>query len=108
MASSNPQEILLSAHIDKAVNGEFLSQCDERGFRKKRALQAAVALWTQLPEDMQARLLKQKEASAGLPDLVHQIVDSYLDRWLASLPPADRQQLEADAARSAKRVSRKS
>ena len=51
-------EKLLSADIDRKIVDEFLSQASKRGFTKKRVLAAAVKLWTNVPLEIQAKLLR--------------------------------------------------
>jgi len=39
----------------------FAQQTDVRGQKKKRAIEAAVRLWISLPEEVQSKILSQKE-----------------------------------------------
>ena len=67
-------EKLLSADIDRNVVDAFLSQASQRGFTKKRVLASAVKLWTNLPLEIQAKLLDQSLDDKSFIELVRQIV----------------------------------
>ena len=67
-------EKLLSADIDRKVVDAFLSQASQRGFTKKRVLASAVKLWTNLPLEIQAKLLDQSLDDKSFIKLVRQIV----------------------------------
>jgi hypothetical protein len=71
---------LLSAHIDPELCDHFLQQAHMRCIVKKRALAAAVRLWTELPADLQARLLDRTADENTFTDLVQQIVDERLGK----------------------------
>jgi hypothetical protein len=73
-------EKLLSADIDCKIVDKFLSQASERGFTKKRALAAAVKLWTELPLEMQARLLSKDTNIDSFTELVRQVVDERIKK----------------------------
>lgn len=72
-------EKLLSADVDAGLADSFLNQADTRGYKKKRALASAIKLWTNLPEEIQARLLNQSLDADGLVTIVEQIVDERIE-----------------------------
>ena len=71
-------EKLLSADIDRRIVDKFLSQASKRGFTKKRVLAAAVKLWTELPLEIQAKLLDQSLDSESFVKMVRQIADEQI------------------------------
>jgi len=71
-------EKLLSADIDSDLADNFLSQADERGYRKKRALAAAIKLWIELPTEIQARLLDLSLDGSSFIELVRKIADEQI------------------------------
>ena len=71
-------EKLLSGDVDSKIVDEFLKQVDNRGFKKKRALAAAVQLWSELPEEVQAKLLNQSLENSAFVELVRQIADEQI------------------------------
>jgi hypothetical protein len=71
---------LLSAHIDPELCDHFLQQAHMRCIVKKRALAGAVRLWTELPAEIQARLLDRTAEENTFVDLVGQIVDERLGK----------------------------
>jgi len=71
-------EKLLSASIPAQVADAFLEQADERGFKKKRALSAAVKLWAELPREIQANLMDLSLDSSAFVEMVHNIVNEYV------------------------------
>lgn len=75
-------EKLLSADIDRPLVDAFLSQASQRGFTKKRVLAAAVKLWTNLPLEIQARLLDQSLEEESFTDLIRQIADEQIQKAL--------------------------
>ena len=75
-------EKLLSADINHKIVDNFLSQASKRGFTKKRVLAAAIKLWTELPLEMQARLLDQSLDSGSFVDLVRQVADEQIKKSL--------------------------
>jgi hypothetical protein len=77
-------EKLLSADIDCHIVDKFLSQASDRGFTKKRVLAAAVKLWTELPLEVQARLLTKDPDVDSLTELVRQIVDEQIKKAATS------------------------
>lgn len=78
MAEENFEK-LLSADVDSKLADRFLEQADQRGYKKKRSLAAAVKLWVELPEVVQARLLNQSLDGDSLVELVQQILDEYIE-----------------------------
>jgi hypothetical protein len=76
-------EKLLSADIDSKMVDKFLTQASERGFTKKRVLAAAIKLWTELPLEVQARLLSKDTAIDSFSDLVRHIVDEQVKKAAA-------------------------
>ena len=77
-------EKLLSADIDCKIVDKFLGQASDRGFTKKRVLAAAAKLWTELPLEVQARLLDKSTAADSFADLVRRIVDEQIKKAVAS------------------------
>jgi len=73
-------EKLLSADIDCHIVDKFLSQASDRGFTKKRVLAAAVKLWTELPLEVQARLLGKNTPDDAFADLVRRIDDGQIKK----------------------------
>ena len=73
-------EKLLSGDVDSKIVDEFLKQVDNRGFKKKRALAAAVQLWSELPEEVQAKLLNQSLENSAFVELVRQIADEQIKK----------------------------
>jgi hypothetical protein len=73
-------EKLLSADIDCKTVDKFLDQASERGFTKKRVLAAAAKLWTELPLEVQARLLSKDTNINSFTELVRQIVDEQIKK----------------------------
>jgi hypothetical protein len=69
----------LGAMIAASLVDEFTEQVDQRGYKIKRALAAAVKLWKDLPEEIQARLLNQSLASNGLGEIVQKIVEERIE-----------------------------
>lgn len=61
--------------MDASLVDEFTEQVDQRGYKIKRSLAAAVRLWLDLPEAVQARLLNQTLEANSLVELVQEIVD---------------------------------
>lgn len=61
--------------VDEKVSDDFSVQVDERGYKKYRAIQAAVKLWTDLPPEIQIRLLDLSLNADGLVEIVNQILD---------------------------------
>jgi hypothetical protein len=94
---------LLSAHIDPELCDRFLQQAHMRCIVKKRALAGAVRLWTELPTDLQARLLDRTTEENTFTDLVRQIVDERLGKSKKEPAPQvqkqSRQQLREAMAR---------
>ncbi|MFH1370390.1 MAG: hypothetical protein ABII09_03780 [Planctomycetota bacterium] len=68
-------EKLLSAHVDAELCDRFLQQAATRCIVKKRALAAAVKLWSELPAEIQARLLDRSIEESAFVELVHHVVD---------------------------------
>ncbi len=68
-------EKLLSAHVDAEVCDRFLQQAATRCVVKKRALAAAVKLWSELPAEIQIQLLDRSIEENAFVGLVEQIVD---------------------------------
>ena len=68
-------EKLLSAHVDAELCDRFLQQAHTRCIVKKRALAAAVKLWSELPGEIQVQLLDRSIEESTFVDLVRQIVD---------------------------------
>ena len=75
-------EKLLSADIDRKVVDKFLTQASSRGFTKKRVLAAAIKLWTELPLEIQAKLLDQSTDGDTFINLVRQIADEQIKKTL--------------------------
>ena len=73
-------EKLLSGDVDSKIVDKFLKQVDSRGFKKKRALAAAVQLWMELPEEVQAKQLNQSLESNTFVELVRQIADEQIKK----------------------------
>jgi hypothetical protein len=73
-------EKLLSADIDCKVVDKFLDQASERGFTKKRVLAAAVKLWTELPLEVQARLLSKDSDIDSFADLVRRTIEEQVKK----------------------------
>lgn len=69
----------LGAMIATDLVDEFTAQVDQRGYKIKRALAAAVKLWKDLPEEIQARLLNQSLDSNSLVEIVQEIVEERID-----------------------------
>jgi len=65
----------LGAMVEEGLVDAFTEQVDGRGYKIKRSLAAAVRLWVDLPEEIQARLLNQTLAANGLVEIVQGIVD---------------------------------
>jgi hypothetical protein len=77
-------EKLLSADIDCHIVDKFLGQAAERGFTKKRVLAAAAKLWTELPLEVQARLLDKSTSADSFTELLRKIVDEQIKKAVAS------------------------
>jgi hypothetical protein len=98
-------EKLLSAHVDAELCDRFLQQAATRCVVKKRALAAAVKLWSELPAEIQARLLDRSIEESAFLELVHQIVDERIKLQMmqkeTSEPPqkSSRRQLHEAIAR---------
>ncbi len=65
----------LSVEIPSPLFEAFDKQRLERGQVKKAAVVAAIKLWIELPEEIQARLLNQALDGSAFVELVEQIVD---------------------------------
>ncbi len=66
---------MLSAHVDAELCDRFLQQAHTRCVIKKRALAAAVKLWSELPAEIQIQLLDRSVKENDFVELVRQIVD---------------------------------
>ena len=75
-------EKLLSADINRKIVDNFLSQASKRGFTKKRVLAAAVKLWTELPLEIQAKLLNRSLDGKSFISLIRQIADEQIKKSL--------------------------
>ena len=64
--------------MDAVLVGSFCEQVQNRGFKKKRALAAAVRLWSGLSEEIQAKLLNQALDRNVFVELVCQIADEQI------------------------------
>lgn len=73
-------EKLLSADVDRRIVDKFLTQASKRGFTKKRVLAAAAKLWTELPLEIQAKLLDQTLDDKSFVQLVRQIADEQIKK----------------------------
>lgn len=64
----------------------FYRQLERFGdsIKKKRALAAAVKLWTELPTEVQLRLLDQSLDTSAFLDLVNSIIDKRLSKKKSS------------------------
>jgi hypothetical protein len=56
----------------------FRRQCEQRHQQKFGALAAAVKIWTELPTDIQSRLLDESTENPVFVDIVNEIVDKRL------------------------------
>ena len=74
MMAYKKNEKTLGADIDHRIVDDFLSQAKKRGFTKKRVLASAVKLWTNLPLEIQAKLLDQSLDDKSFIELVRQIL----------------------------------
>ena len=72
----------LASKVPQDVADKFRKQAQERGQKVKTNLAAAVKLWIELPEDVQARLLNQATDSAAFIALVRQIADEQIQKAL--------------------------
>jgi hypothetical protein len=79
-------ERTLAADIKISVLNKFEKQWKARGQVQKRAVEAALRLWTSLPEDLQARLLAGGSGDEDFVSVVQQIVDRRIKA--ANLLPA--------------------
>ncbi len=79
-------EKTLAADIKISVLNKFEKQWKARGQVQKRAVEAALRLWTSLPEDLQARLLAGGSGDDNFVSVVQQIVDRRIKA--ANLSPA--------------------
>ena len=75
-------EKLLSADIDRKIVDNFLTQASKRGFTKKRVLAAAVKLWSELPLEIQAKLLDQSLDSGSFVEMVRHIANEQIKKSL--------------------------
>jgi len=69
----------LASKVPADIARCFRSQAKERGQKVKTNLAAAAKLWTQLPEEIQARLLNQSLAGDTFIELVRQIADEQIE-----------------------------
>lgn len=72
-------EKTLSADIKISVLDDFLSQTRSRGFTKKRCVEAAIRLWTDLPVEVQAKILDGSMDTPALFELVQKVVDERIE-----------------------------
>ncbi len=75
----NVKEKLLSADLDSALVDRFYEQVESRGFKKKRALQGAVALWVSLPVGLQAHVLAGECGEDVLAGTIKYILRNQMD-----------------------------
>ncbi|KKN73157.1 hypothetical protein LCGC14_0403300 [marine sediment metagenome] len=74
---------LLSADVDSELVDLFLTQADERGYKKKRALAAATKLWVELPVEIQGQFINQSLNANSFLILVQGIVDERIEKGYA-------------------------
>jgi hypothetical protein len=70
----------LASKVPAKVAETFRKQAQERGQKVKTNLAAAAQLWTQLPEEIQAKLLNQSLDGNSFIELVRQIVDEQIKK----------------------------
>lgn len=72
-------ETTLTGDIPTSLHETFGKQVEERSQVKKLAIAAAIRLWTELPLEIQAKLLNQSMSGSAFIDLVQQIVDERIE-----------------------------
>jgi len=75
----NAKQKLLSADLDSAVVERFYEQVENRGFKKKRALQGAVEFWLSLPVGLQAHILTGECGQDVLAGAIKYILRNQMD-----------------------------
>jgi len=73
------KEKLLSADLEGEVVDRFCEQVESRGFKKKRALSAAVRLWLSIPNELQAFLMSGECGDNVLTGLLRYIASNRID-----------------------------
>jgi len=69
----------LASKINLEVAKNFRLQAKERRQPIKYSLEAAVKLWTELPPEIQSRLLNQSLSPDSFIELIQQIVDERIE-----------------------------
>jgi hypothetical protein len=73
---------------------DFENQRSERGQVKKAAIGAAIRLWTELPPEIQAKLIGQSLEGSAFVELVRDIVDEHIKaKQPTSIQASPRKQL---------------
>ncbi len=73
------KEKLLSADLDADTVDRFCQQVESRGFKKKRALSAAVRLWLSIPNELQAHIMSGECGDDVLGGLLKYIAGNRID-----------------------------
>jgi hypothetical protein len=74
----------LIAQVYSDIADTFQNQISERGIKQKAAFSAAIKLWTELPPEIQARLLDQSLNGSTFIGLVNQVIDARFSKKKSS------------------------
>lgn len=96
----------LGGKVPLDLKNKWIAQAKERGQVSKKNLAAAVKLWLELPEDIQARLLNQSLDTSAFEAMVEQVIDRKLEAFYSDLSPDQLKTLKADAEKTRKKLKK--
>jgi hypothetical protein len=97
----------LGGMMDAELVDLFSEQCDERSFKSKRALWAAVRLWVSLPIDVQSKLQKKGILEGSSNEVFNSLVSQLVLAFRNSLDETQNQTFEAGSKQTAQKLSRR-
>jgi hypothetical protein len=65
----------LGGMIKSEIVDAFTQQADERGYKKKRAIESAINLWLSLPAEVQGRLFNKESPTEAYSVLLDKILE---------------------------------
>lgn len=97
----------LGAAMDEKLVSLFSEQCDERSFKSKKAMAAAVRLWVSLPFDIQSKLQGKGILRGGLEGVLNTLISQLVLAFRNDLTENQRQTFDDEAKQTKQKLDRK-